>query len=443
MTVSNNENFTYHYLETGESLTMAISSVSPSSPIQSVTQVTKRSQNGKALDAPDIRALDAEKEAQRRITESERNVNRTEHETQLRLEKISSDFSARQEVEINRKEASLNNIKNKGNEQINTTKHQLDEEVTKLKREGERELKRIKEFYKNEIDSTKSTGDVKLKEMSGKHNLAVTKEVEETKADIKKVKDEHLIQSKTLNERIEQDIQKTQVSSKNYLDNIRENSMAANEKVEKQYRQKFDSLQNQQQVSIARMHESSTKKLHALRDEYATKLDAYSERNQDPFYQMKKFDTDFRETDEAYILAAKVPPHERDRITITVRGNSLVLAGQRQNDEKIESEPGKTQTTSSYQAFSESFPIPYPVESKQLAREYDSGTLYIYLPKKLTYERPKFTAQKVNGLIAIERPDFPKRLPIEPGSQGPNESHAENSIASNQQAQKKDPPLSV
>ena len=78
-----------------------------------------------------------------------------------------------------------------------------------------------------------------------------------------------------------------------------------------------------------------------------------------------------RESDDAYVLTATIPSHEQHSVQVSVRGDRLVVSGARRSDEKEDLGPGRSVTTSSYQNYSESFPLTMPVEARMLRREFD------------------------------------------------------------------------
>jgi hypothetical protein len=97
-------------------------------------------------------------------------------------------------------------------------------------------------------------------------------------------------------------------------------------------------------------------------------------------------------------------------VTVTLKGDNLVLSGTRRNEEKVELSPGHTQGTASYQSYSESFPLPFPVEARQLSKTFDGDMLIATIPKKNQYafEKP---AKPVPQRLKAERPKLPDNLP--------------------------------
>src|SRR5690606_8538039 len=140
-------------------------------------------------------------------------------------------------------------------------------------------------------------------------------------------------------------------------------------------------------------------------------LPIYSSQKNDPFYRMVNLDAEVRENDQQFVLTARIPPHERDRININIRGNEVVISGKRRSDEILEVGPGHKQRTSSFQTFSETFPLNWPVNSKFMTREWDGDTLIVRIPKRATYDAPR--PQKTVQRSTIDRPKFPTNIPTE------------------------------
>ena len=128
-------------------------------------------------------------------------------------------------------------------------------------------------------------------------------------------------------------------------------------------------------------HESN-RQLETMRADTAKKLAAYQERQSDPFYRMVTLDAVMSEDNDRYVFTAKIPEFEQREVKATISGSQLIISGTRRNEEKLELAPGRTQSTNAYQAFSEAFPLPQPVDARRLSREADGDRLTITIPKK-------------------------------------------------------------
>jgi HSP20 family protein len=161
---------------------------------------------------------------------------------------------------------------------------------------------------------------------------------------------------------------------------------------------------------LDRINRNTTEDIHRLQESTARKLDAYNDRLHDPFYQLVVTDAKLSENSDSYVLTATIPPHEQEQISINIRGNQLVLSGNRRSKEKIEDAPGRELSTSSFQTFSETFPLDMPVDSRALSRRFDGDQLTVTIPKRLNYKPAPMHEIKKAEPIRAERPKFPDNL---------------------------------
>lgn len=174
----------------------------------------------------------------------------------------------------------------------------------------------------------------------------------------------------------------------------------------------FSAPAKTQEKRLDELNQLANEKLQKIRSDTSRKLDAYSSRQKDPFYQLVTLDSDLEETRDAYILKLNIPDYEQKHLSITVRGNQIVVSGSRRNEEKLEVEPGRQQSTASYQSYQETFPISWPVDSHALTRKIEGDTIVVTIPKKGTYSAPVAarSARDVE-LARADRPHFPENIP--------------------------------
>src|SRR5690606_40554056 len=98
-------------------------------------------------------------------------------------------------------------------------------------------------------------------------------------------------------------------------------------------------------------------------------LPIYSSQKNDPFYRMVNLDAEVRENDQQFVLTARIPPHERDRININIRGNEVVISGKRRSDEILEVGPGHKQRTSSCPTSAATVPRNWPANANFMTSE--------------------------------------------------------------------------
>ena len=182
------------------------------------------------------------------------------------------------------------------------------------------------------------------------------------------------------------------------------------------FKNKYENILNDRQAVINKLNTKTSANIEQLKKDYTDKLNSYSNRNSDPFYRMVDIGTSMSETDQAFKITASIPSHEQDSVFVNVTDNSVTIMGQRRTEETAEVGPGQKRTTSSFQSYSETLPISWPIEKQYVKREFDGDTLIVTLPKKsmdLTYKPAQPKASAVEQ-IAANRPVFPKNLPVPP-----------------------------
>jgi len=193
---------------------------------------------------------------------------------------------------------------------------------------------------------------------------------------------------------------------------LKENLEKLSQETEASFQDKYQSQLERQDRQLGDMENRASQKLREIRADTSAKLSAYSSRQKDPFYKLLTHDAEFEEGEDEFTLTAKVPEHEQKNISVSIKGNQLVVSGYRRNEEKLEVAPGHTQGTASYQSFSETFPLTYPVDAKKLAKRFDGDKLIVTVPKSSEFKaKPVFQAKNKPEPARIEKPKFPANLP--------------------------------
>jgi HSP20 family molecular chaperone IbpA len=193
---------------------------------------------------------------------------------------------------------------------------------------------------------------------------------------------------------------------------------ARHQEAVKQIQGHFDAnttgVRNQYQNELKKLQDTTQSDLTARRLQNAQLLSAYSSRQQDPFYQLVRFEHEFTDTGDQYKIRVHVPPHERDKFKVQIAGQELQISGTRSVNEKSEIRPGNWVSTSSYQNFTERMPLPMPVDAKTLSK-VENGDY-------LEYSVTKYGPHHTQGALAqsqaedsrrdrVTQPDFPNELP--------------------------------
>ena len=154
------------------------------------------------------------------------------------------------------------------------------------------------------------------------------------------------------------------------LGDIEEHYQGSRNQIEKQYLDETQSLKSRvdQELSTKRMATAQT-------------MGTFRKKSEDPFYQIKRFDSELTEASDSFILRVKVPEYERKHFKVQVSGQELQILGTRSSDEKVEVEPGRLISTRSFQNISEHFTLGAPVDSRALIYKEDGEWLEYTVPK--------------------------------------------------------------
>ena len=89
---------------------------------------------------------------------------------------------------------------------------------------------------------------------------------------------------------------------------------------------------------------------------------------------------DIYETDSAVVLRAELPGVSKEDVHLEVRGHTLVLAGERKQEEEVKEE-NYYRVERSYGSFYRAFGLPSAVEASKVKASMKDGVLEITLPK--------------------------------------------------------------
>jgi len=133
-------------------------------------------------------------------------------------------------------------------------------------------------------------------------------------------------------------------------------------------------------------------------------------------------DTQLKESEDGFTLTLKVPEYEQKNLRAAVKGENIVVMGQRRNEETLDLGNGTTQGTASYQSYHESIPLSWPVDPGRLTKEFKGDTVTIRIPKKnkfASHEPPHVTPKSANETAQFPRTiqDFFTEKQVAAGSQ--------------------------
>jgi HSP20 family molecular chaperone IbpA len=375
-----------------------------------------RSKSAVLADSPEARALErsraAESEAASRIRMAQERSNEAERAAEGHITEVRDEYEKRAATEQARQETAIQEQKEKGYAQIRDLQRAQQAEINRVRREGERELARVRQHFGGAIDNATRTGDQQLEDL--RHRSAREQEhfAKTTEHDSELARSEHTRRMAELQAHQEERMSSLSKASTEDYEKIRANSVQAREESHEKFQSQFKAQFDQQQETLDRLNRRAGGKLSEIRQDTAQKLAAYESRQSDPFYKLLTVGAELQELDDAFVLTAEIPPHEQAHVSVAVRGNQLVLSGYRRNQEKLDLGQGRTQSTAAFQSYSESFPLSWPVESRQLTRTFEGDTLTITVPKqKLGAAPPTYQAKRAPARTRVETPKFPQNLP--------------------------------
>jgi HSP20 family molecular chaperone IbpA len=362
-----------------------------------------------------------EREIHRRLAAAERHVQETERSAEAEAERIRNDFKSRQVTETEREESSLQAQRKKFEENLQELKRAQYAELNKMRREGEDEIAKMKEYYLKTTRELERHGDKQLSDIEFNSSMAIDYEKKSAETQLADRKAQHQKQMELYGSQSDEQRNSTRKNLDAEREKLRENmgtSLAeANQHYEERYRAQLDGHNK----TLSELDQRTSQKLRDTRKETSQKLALYSERNKDPFYKMKDIEFQIKDDGDQYIISAKIPQHEQKNVSVGIRGNQIVVGGYRRNEEKLELEPGHTRSTASYQTYQEAFPLPAPVEAKELSRRFEGDRLIVSIPKKKVelYESFQATNRNKPGAIRAQKPDFPDNLEVPGNAPGP------------------------
>lgn len=356
-------------------------------------------------------ASKAEREAANRIQESAKKIQVATQEEEKKIEQIHDQYDRRSETERARGDNYIETVRNRNYESLSEVRRNAEIEKNRITRTSEKELKDLDTHYGEATYDASRKGEAQLKEATKKGFAAEQSERKRYNEELEQLKSENALTKSQLAADREET---ATVLTKAVQDHRKETEAKIRTEIEnsdEHYQDVYSGAIKGNRDAIIDVNWHASREVEDLKRETSQKLDAYKDQKRDPFYRMVNINANVRETDDNFVLTAIVPPHERDKININIRGNELVISGKRKSEESLEAGPGHTIRTNAYQSFSESFPLGWPVDPKFMTREWSGDELTVRIPKRSTYEAPKVKPEVARA--RLERPTFPKNLPTE------------------------------
>lgn len=361
-------------------------------------------------DTPDARAAQTERDANRRIARAEETVRQSQRELEKQSERIRDDYERQYVSQSYRNEESLENERRKGYEAIKELKKNQADLLRQIRKEGERDKQQAETYYRNTIRTTDQRGQEALDSMQLQNERRQRYEQKTGEMAIDKIKTESSIQSHNAKNDGERELASIQNTFKGEVDQLRANSNAAREHAEEVYSERFQESLEKGQERIDNVMNEASRQLNRIRADTAAHLSAYASRQSDPFYKLMDLGARMSDQGDAYVVRVAIPEHERKHVSVSVRGDSVVISGFRQNTEKLDTKDGRIKTSAGFQAYSETLPLTFPVDPKEVTKEFQGGTMVVTLPKKPEWTRRPQHQKNIEEKPRVSRPQFPENL---------------------------------
>lgn len=358
-------------------------------------------------------AYEAQRDATEQIRVQQKRVNEARSDADAAIQNIKDEFQRQSIHEKDVSEANLAQQKLKGYEAVRDTRREIAKEAENARRLGEKQVAEAsfqteRALQQNEIDSKKKMQAIRQ---------SVQKEAEfNTKSAQQQIdmeKKTHTLRLQEMQDQNQASFDEIKNRGDKEYGRLKTNYNLASEQTLKDFENRYQGQVESYNQSLNTLNELAGSRIEQIRSDSARKLAAYNERQNDPFYKLVKANSQFFETEGAYKIVTKIPPHERENVSVKVSGGEISLHGVRRNSEKLEVEPGHFQETHSYQTYSEKFPIQSQVDARSITKEFKGNTLIVTIPKRgaLTQSEP-YQAKKPEK-AHVQTPIFPDNLPLE------------------------------
>lgn len=355
----------------------------------------------------------AQKQLREQALDMERRVKASNVEGERRIEELKKHYDQEAvQTEIHGQER-VEYEKAQGYEQLRKTQREKNRSLEALSKEAGQQEADAHENLRAELTGTERTGDKKLKELTAAQNMEMEREKLKFKGTQDLMRAEHERQYAQIAAEKEETLQTIKGSQDKSLTGLKETALATTMAAEERYKNTQEQMVKAHAESLGAIDSKTTDELKSKQLAYSQKLAAYSSRASDPFYKIVDMKAGFAEEEGAYTVSVKAPAHEQAALKLNVRGDQLVLSGNRQNLDRVTTEEGTMRESTSFQTYREAFPITMPVDERGIMKSIKGDTVTFRVPKKGPGAlSPKKAAQP--ELLRAERPQFPANLPETP-----------------------------
>ena len=302
-----------------------------------------------------------------------------QHEAEI--ENLKKSYSAEKADLEDRYESSNQSERLAHYDHLRNLKSQINREERGLEMQGREEIRNKERALLQENVRTDQEGRSKLDDTRKKFAVLEEYERQKQRAVTDEVHGEHLKNTEIIVKNSEKSIEDLRNQKEQFLEDQKGTHNASLDQMQNHYQSIRDQKHQQYLKELNAVEDRSMKDLNQRKLASAEKMNQFESKSQDPFYQIKKFDSDLLDVGDAFVLRVKVPEYERKNMKVQVSGQDLQLIGVRTSDEKAVDDAGRTISTRSHQTVSEKFSLDAPVDPKSVSVSEDGEWMQYTIPK--------------------------------------------------------------
>jgi len=357
-----------------------------------------------------------ERDAQERIQNAQTRAQQVEQEMDLRMDHVRDATETAVELSESKREATLGSLKNQTYKDVADLKRRTAAELARIRSEGDRQVENAQDHYRDQTQLAEYEGQKQLRESVSKNARLQTYQERAAQNEREILKRAHAEEVAAQEKQFGEQRAELQSQGESEIKRIQEKTAAGRRGAEQHFEATFSGTVKANAEALNRANQEAKRQLDQLRSDHALRLERYEGRLEDPFYRMVDLGVEIRDHGEYYTLEAKIPEHERDHFKVNVRGKEVIVSGARRNEEALELGEGKSRKVSSFQTYQEVVPLEWPVDTKNMLREFDGSRVIVTLPKQGSLVDPRTGEERpldrdLYSRSSAMRPDFPAGVP--------------------------------
>lgn len=149
----------------------------------------------------------------------------------------------------------------------------------------------------------------------------------------------------------------------------------------KAFEEKYDHMVKEHQQVIDRLNETFTKEIDVLSRTHSDQVKLRQQKSQDNFYQNKLIEPVITEDLKNYMIAIKVPEHEKDQFVLSANKRNVKLSFYRKHFDSVKDEKGLGHTTKRTESLTQNIQVGSIVDPNKVSKKYENDTLTFTIAK--------------------------------------------------------------